>query len=562
MGDFINSGPAYVGTGTEDYGYGTLPSIGASYTSFRATLADPAAPRRPMIYAGANDGMLHGFDAHTTGGGQEIFAYIPNAVFPKLSKLTSPAYTHQYYVDGASAVGDVHDGTNWRTVLAGTTGAGARAVFGLDVTNPDDFTDPTKAASKVLWEFTSADNVSPTYYGADLGYTLAQPSVVLIQDGTSGGSKWAVIVGNGYDSDNGHAALFVLDALTGAVLQRIVTPDGGTTTNKNGLSTPIAVDTNNDLMVDTVYAGDLYGNMWKFNMLTGSAGSWPIPTSPLFVACTTSGTTCSTANRQPITSKPNVGAVGGPGSDQNGVGRMVYFGTGKYFETGDNIVATGSQVQTFYGLWDNGVAITDRANLQAQTIDYQGFPTTNCGLATCPVSTKQLRVVSKNPVCYAATSVSCTTTSPLKKGWALNLLQPDSIARSERSVSLPLVRRGLVIFSTLIPDPDPCTPGGKSFLMEVDALSGGEFYTAPFGTNGDNVVDAADLILIDGVLHSAAGVDLDIGVTSTPTVVESTVVDFKNLSGSSGTVGVLPDWIPPVTGSTGSGSRRSWRQLK
>ena len=261
-----------------------------------------------MVYVGANDGMLHGFNAKNTetnpakpAPGQEIFAYIPNALFPELSKLTSPTYTHQYYVDGASAVGDVHDGTNWRTVLAGTTGAGARAVFGLDVTNPDAF-----GSSSVLWEFTSAD---PTN-GADLGYTLAQPSVVKLKLN----DKWAVIVGNGYNSVNGHAVLFVLDALTGDVLQAIDT-GVGTTTDKNGLSSPIAVDTDNDRSVDTVYAGDLYGNLWKFDV-SGSAGSWDVAyksgtvNQPLFTACTAT-TTCSPANRQPITTKPNIGKPGG-----------------------------------------------------------------------------------------------------------------------------------------------------------------------------------------------------------------------------------------------------------
>ena len=555
LGDIINSGPIYVGT--EDYGYGDLLTIGSTYTTF---LADKTS-RTPMIYVGANDGMLHGFNAKRTetnpakpAPGQEIFAYIPNALFPELSKLTSPTYTHQYYVDGASAVGDVHDGTNWRTVLAGTTGAGARAVFGLDVTNPDAF-----GSSSVLWEFTSAD---PTN-GADLGYTLAQPSVVKLKLN----DKWAVIVGNGYDSDNGHAVLFVLDALTGDVLKAIDT-GVGTTTDKNGLSSPIAVDTDNDRSVDTVYAGDLYGNLWKFDV-SGSAGSWDVAyksgtvNQPLFTACTAT-TTCSPANRQPITTKPNIGKPGGAGSDQNDVGIMVYFGTGKYFETGDNIVGTGSQVQTFYGLWDQGSAITDRANLQEQTIIYEGFPPTNCGLPSCPASTKALRVVSKTPVCYNVTSplsVGCTTSSQLKKGWALNLLKTGDVARGERSVSFPLVRRGLVVFSTLIPDPDPCGFGGKSFLMEVDALSGGEFFRAPFGTNGDNVVDSLDLILIGSELHSAAGVDLDIGVTNTPTVVESTTVDFKVLSGSSGSIGNLPDYQPTPLGS-GAGNRRSWRQLK
>jgi len=536
LGDIINSDPFYVGN--VDYGYGTLSgSEGSSYVSFRASSAYTS--RKPMLYVGANDGMLHGFDASITGG-QEIFAYIPDALFPELSKLTSPSYAHQYFVDGLSAASDVYDGSTWHTVLAGTTGAGGRAVFALDVTNPASF-----GIASALWEFTNLDDV-------DLGNTLAQPAVVRLQDG-----HWAVIVANGYNSDNGRAVLFVLDALTGTVLQKIDTGEG-TTTSKNGLSSPVAVDTNNDRSVDTVYAGDLYGNLWKFD-LSGSAGSYPVPSGPFFVACTTSGTTCGTADRQPITAKPNVGNVGATGTDQNGIGRMIYFGTGKYFETGDNIVNTNPQVQTFYGLWDKGSSITDRANLQEQTIDFEGNPTTVSGV----VSTKSVRVVSKNTVCFAATSVSCTSSSSLKSGWALNLISPINGVEGERVVSFPLVRRGLVVFATAIPSSDPCKSGGKSWLMEVDALGGGEYGGAPFDVDGNGIVDLNDFVLINGVKHAASGTDQDIGITKTPAVIESTDVDFKYSSGSTGAMGTVTDaGGGKKTGVGSNGTRRSWRQLK
>jgi type IV pilus assembly protein PilY1 len=547
LGDIVNSDPAYVGA--EDYGYGALSGAeGSSYSTFRASSA--YASRDPMIYVGANDGMMHGFNASAASGGQEVFAYVPNALFPELSKLTSPTYAHRYYVDGASGVGDVYDGTNWHTLLAGTTGAGGRAVFALDVTDPGAF-----GPSSALWEFTNAND-------ADLGYTLAQPSVVRMEDG-----HWAVIVANGYNSDNGHAVLFVLDAVTGAVLQKIDTL-AGTAANKNGLSMPLAVDTDNDRSVDTVYAGDLYGNFWKFDV-SGSAGSWPVPVSPFFVACTASGTPCAAANRQPITAKPNVGKVGAAGSDQNNVGIMVYFGTGKYFETSDNSVGISPQVQTFYGLWDKGTAITDRGSLQENTILFEAIATTVGGTA----STKPIRVVSQNPMCYAVTSTGCNVSSPLKRGWALNLLSPVKGAEGERAVSFPLVRRGLVVFSSIIPDPDPCTSGGRSWLMEVDALGGGEPGGAPFDTNGNGVVDDDDYVLIAGVKHAASGVDLEIGITKTPAVIESTStpsVDYKYLSGSSGQMGTVTDaggGPPPCVGAGcggggGVGIRRSWRQLK
>ncbi len=542
LGDIVNSSPVYVGS--VDYGYSLLPGAeGSSYTAFLTSSAYTG--RKPMLYVGANDGMLHGFNA---ASGQEKFAYIPNAVFPNLSALTSPSYTHQYsYVDGLSGVGDIYDKNTvidgkWHTLLAGATGAGGRAVFTLDVTDPGTF-----GASNILWEYTNVNNAdgTPNPDGSDLGYTLAQPSVVRLQNGA-----WAVIVANGYNSDNGHAVLFVLNALTGVVLQKIDTGVGAPSTPNNpddpppnGLSSPVAVDTDNDRSVDTVYAGDLYGNLWKFDLSCSdcSAGSWPVPSSPLFVAYDTLGV------RQPITGKPNVGPVG---VDQNGIGLMVYFGTGQYFAAGDNVVGNNSpQVQTFYGLWDKGTAIANRANLQEQTITYQGKATLACATSTCPTTANPIVVVSKNTVCYAATSTGCSASNTLVQGWALDLS-----GLGERVVSFPTLRQGFVLFTTLIPDPDPCKSGGTSHFMAVGALSGGQTGTAPFGINGDSVVDSNDKVVINGVAYFASGIDLGIGIFNMPTITEAPAVGYANFIGSNGSGG--------LTLNTGGGSHRSWRQLK
>ena len=163
-------------------------------------------------------------------------------------------------------------------------------------------------------------------------------------------------------------------------------------------------------------------------------------------------------------------------------------------------------------------------------------------------------------MCYAATSAAGCS-NPFKSGWALNLLKPVGdpvvgIAERERVVSFPLVRQGVVIFATLIPDPEPCKSGGKSWLMTIDALGGGEFGGAPFDTNGDGVVDSNDFVMINGVSRAASGADLEVGIHKTPAIVESTSsADFGKVSGSSG--------IGEMTFSRDrSGIRRSWRQLK
>ena len=560
LGDIVDSAPVYVSD--TDYGYGGLAGAeGSSYNTFLNSSA--YINRTAMLYAGANDGMLHGFNASSTGG-QEVFAYIPNALYPKLSQLTTPNYVHQFYVNGMSGVGDFYDTSTsiWHTLLAGATGAGGKALFALDVTDPSNF-----SASKVLWEF--SNNVQPApaacstwgsntnYDVDDLGYTLGQPLVVRLQDG-----HWVVLAANGYNSNNGHAVLFIIDAKSGCLIQKIdtVSADASGLATVNGLSSLLAIDTNPniDLSVDTVYAGDLHGNFWKFD-LSGIAGSYPTPTAPFFVACTTSGS-CTAANRQAITAKPTVGPAGGVGTDQNDVGWMVYFGTGQYFAPGDNLVGSNPQVQSFYGLWDQGTSITDRALLQAQSITYQGVGALACTLTnTCPTgtpttTTNSIAVVSKNPVCYATSSVGCIATSPLKKGWALNLIY--STAQGERVVSAPLVTNGLVVFATLIPSANQCTAGGTSNLFEVGALSGGQSSFAPFDINGDGMVNSQDQVVINGVAQYVSGIDPAIGIFNTPTKLAGEIFDYKYMSGSTGALG------RPVPEGRSNMPNRSWRQLK
>lgn len=557
LGDIVNSDPAFVGS--NDYGYHLLPdSEGAAYTSFRNN--SEYQNRTPTIYVGANDGMLHAFDARkntgsVTTGGTELFAYIPNHLFPELSKLTNPDYVHQYYVDGNTTVSDAYLGTatGWRSLLVGTTGAGGRALYALDVTYPDSF-----SAENVLWEFTNNND-------SDLGYTLAQPSIVRTHDTSH---PWMVIVGNGYNSDNGHAVLMMIDAQTGTLVKKIDTGYAGTGSNKNGLSSPLAVDIDGDKIVDAVYAGDLYGNFWKFDLTSTSSGDWDVAYKnasvniPLFVACTTSGTSCDNANRQPITGKPNAGAVS---SEQGNNGLMVYFGTGKYFENGDDSVSGTQQIQTFYGIWDNNVAVTNRAELQEQSIVFEGFPTTVEGVA----ASRKQRILSNNAVCYTTTSAGCSESSPLKKGWALNLLEGGVNANGERVVSYPLVRRGFVIFSSIIPDPDPCVGGGRGWLMEVGAFTGGRTNLSPFDVNGDGLVDEKDKVTSNNNPVATSGMDFGIGLHDTPAVVEDNTirVDHKFASGSSG-LGNVAEAGPPTTPTPtetpppSASGRQAWRQLR
>ncbi|MGH8604618.1 MAG: pilus assembly protein, partial [Gammaproteobacteria bacterium] len=282
LGDIVNSDPWFVGS--ENFGYDSLPGTeGSSYVTFRN--GSTYQQRRRMLYFGANDGMLHGIDAGSyssgtfnTGTGAEKLAYVPDAVIPNLKNLTSPSYTHQYFVDGSPKAGDAYINSAWKTVLLGTTGAGGKAVFALDVTAPDSFD-----SSNVLWEISTTtsptasdrttDDTSVAGFQNNLGYTLPQPSLVRMYDGS-----WAAIVANGYGSTNNKAVLYIINAATGNLIRSIDTQAGSSTPagSENGLSTPIALDVDNDRITDYIYAGDLKGNLWKFDVTNSNPNQWDV----------------------------------------------------------------------------------------------------------------------------------------------------------------------------------------------------------------------------------------------------------------------------------------------
>lgn len=482
LGDIVNSEPV-VFSPRSDFGYGFYSdSMFSGYadtgtSGYLRTKRD----KTPVVYVGANDGMLHAFDASseectapdgrtracaTTGSGEELFGFIPNAVLNTMGALALPDehFDHRYRVDGQIAIGDAKDGGTWKTLLAASTGGGARSVFALDVTDIESRS--SFADNDILWERNSQAD-------ADIGHVYGKPLIVPLENG-----EWAVLFGNGYGGQLSDPSLYILDAFDGSVIKKITANDGHpaqTSTNPiadwicnltgllcarktdpfNGLGQITAIDRNGNGKVDTVYGGDLQGNLWKFDLRGSTVSAWDVynfPSAgrvPVFTAETD-------GERQPITGGLRVSA--GPGQ-----GVMVYFGTGRYFVEGDNEVDDEPQVQALYGVFDNGpvsgttgaTPAGDRDALIGQTITEE------------VVEDYTVRNISRNRARYFGAGAV--------RGWYLDLkLDAAADGNGERFIATPRIQSGRVFFTTYVPDPNGtgCAPGGVNWQYGLDLLSG------------------------------------------------------------------------------------------
>ncbi len=498
LGDIVNSTPVYVGKteirwpSTTAFGTSTNLHFDNFAQASLSDTEDGISDRTPIIYVGANDGMLHGFNA-TLGqsdSGKEVFAYIPSKVLSGnqnegLHYYADDSYVHKFYVDLTPTVSDVYikntptGSDDWRTVLIGGLRAGGRGYFALDVTNPANFANTsTSAQNTVLWEFN--DTNIPD--GNDLGYTFSRPVIAKMNNG-----KWAAIFGNGYNSVNGVAKLFIvfieegLDGWVAGDYMLLDTEVGGNTTaaDFNGLSSPAVVDTDGDSVADRIYAGDLKGNMWVFDVSATNDSRWGVAykdggggsanPEPLFVAEDSLG------NVQPITAAPllalNTINVEG-GGDPN---LLVLFGTGQYVTNAD--VSTVNS-QSFYAVWDNGDVSGSNAALERSDLVVRSFS----GASVTGASTLR-RTVS-------GVTIDWTT----DHGWYVDLLPGVASGdAAERVVVEPLLRRTTLFFNTIVPDARPCSGGGTGWLMSLDYASGLAPARATFDANNDGTIDSSDL---------------------------------------------------------------------
>lgn len=325
-----------------------------------ATFRSARVNRPETVYVGANDGMLHGFDAAT---GVERFAYVPRAAIPGLKDYTSPQYTHRFFVDGHPFTGDadlswVPNNPNpppdpaWRTVLVSGLGGGGRGYFVVDVTDPTNVT-----STSVLLDKTFPANTTGNFDGhQDVGHLYGAPVTNTVSGGRSeqivklNNGRWAVVLGNGVNSFNERPVLLIQFLDGDRSLKRIVAHSALNTSN--GLASPRLIDLNGNGTVDIAYAGDLQGQLWKFDLSSKVDTDWGVsawngtaPTCkdattcvPLFVA----KDGASPANAQPITTTPMwmnhpLGGI------------QVMFGTGQNIQSSD---PANTRVQTIYSVWD------------------------------------------------------------------------------------------------------------------------------------------------------------------------------------------------------------------
>jgi type IV pilus assembly protein PilY1 len=462
-----------------------ITGAGGSYRSRNSVLGDiiHSTPvywndgADETVFVGANDGMLHAFNANS---GAERFAYIPSMLIPKLPALKVTPYKHHYYVDGQLAARNFGS----QSVLVGGLGGGGMGLFALDITTvPADEID---AASKILWE------ISNTSTGFEnLGHTYGKPVFATLPDGTE-----ALIVANGYNNGdavnnpsstgNGHASLFIIDPITG---EKIAEIDAGTgsAASPNGLSSPTLLDINFDGKMDYAYAGDLDGNLWKFDLSARTS-------SKLF----------TTNPAQAITMAPSLRI------HPNG-GYMVTFVTGKIFTADDKADAT---VHYAYGIWDRPAAYAANNDLLTQTLTEEEYTG-----STSPI---RVRRASNHVPNWSAFVNGEASGTKHHMGWK------TALVGGERVVGDGAIITGAV-FLFLSSNPTinaSSTPPGENWWMQLNALTGGDNASVMFDLNEDLQFTALDQIEVNTAAISPVGRFMGGGVRSQLTGFATTGVDL------------------------------------
>lgn len=493
LGDIINS-PLLLASPNDQTAADLLND-----TSYSTYLATKATNMNANLVVNANDGF---FSVINSTNGTRRYAYMPSSVLSSLEDIADINYingvSHQFLVDGQVGVFDVQSGSAWKTVALGGTGAGGKTFYAVQL-----FDAAAGNALRALWEISAPTVANTANVFNDLGYAYARPEVARLADG-----RWAAFIGNGYGSNSGVAALYVVDIRDGSLIKKIVINSSET---DNGLSS-VKLRVNSQNVVQSAYGGDLKGRMWKFDLSGTSPTAWGLAFAgqPLFTA--PGGAT------QPITVQPLL-------ADNPQGGTQVFFGTGKFNEAADKL---NKDLQAFYSIWDatGGAGQITVSSLQAQSIT--GVFSGSAG---------QFVTTSQTDVTY-----------PTKKGWYLPLVY-NNVLTGERVINPANLVLGRVVFTTAAVDTtDPCVSFGTGKLIELDAFNGKMLNYAVLDTNNDGSLTSLDTI--------SAGVVFTGGIPTLSAVVSANGATNMIVNDSSG-------GITDLVGKSVGGSRRiMWRQIQ
>ena len=555
LGDMLNSSPTWVGAPSAPYDgpwvdrlTGEAGPEGQSYASFKSA----RATRTPVVYVGANDGLLHGFRAGGTNDGRELLAYMPAEVVSRIHSTTvaldysHPRYAHNLYVDATPGSGDLYVNGAWRTWLVGGLGPARNengavgddrtavqgAIYALDVTDPSGFSEAGAAAIvKGEWNSATIRCSNHASCGAHLGAVVGTPPIRRLHDGS-----WAALFGNGMNSSAGSAGLFIMriDSTTGSISFRYLDTGAAGGDAKNGIANVTPVDLDGDHITDYVYAGDRRGNVWRFDVTSADPARWSADTTPLF-----------TATGQPVTGKVAVASV--PGRGAGALPRvLVAFGTGeKREQTLTSGAAYAAGAQALYGVWDarfedwnarTGSGARYASLASAATVTPAQLLVQSVG-ARAAADGVDARTVGRAMVCWKGGSACGGSNEHM--GWSVPL------GSGEQALYNPVLAYGMFLINTLTPaqaNPLTCArreQGGYTMALSVE--NGGAAGTPFFPDAG--VPDAAGLAL---------------GAVGTPSVVTTRRKAFLVQQTSAGGGSVTRIQPAPV----GPGGRLNWIQLR
>ncbi|MEO9078997.1 MAG: PilC/PilY family type IV pilus protein [Rhodanobacter sp.] len=520
MGDIIDSSPTWVGAPTagsqpDAFNDGIYGSSGAPENATDAQIysqfASTNATRQNVVYVGANDGFLHGFQAgsydasgtfiSTTNKGKEVIGFMPaGLLLSHASDLTNPLYAHDYFVDATPGFGDLFYGNAWHTWLVGGVGSGGAEIYALDITKPANFTQ-ANAASVVVGDWSTAAL-------SHLGKTVGTPTISRMHNG-----QWAIIFGNGVGSGTS-AGVYIglVNTTSGAVTYQFIDTGVGTATSANGIAYVSSADLDEDHIADYLYAGDQQGNVWRIDVTSNSSADWAVSklgnaaATPIFAAKDASSVV------QPITTAISVASV-----KTGTVNRvMLLFGTGQATpKTSTSGVDYATGQQTFYGIWDwdmtawNGLSTERYAALTgtrtiartAAALLHQSVVATTVGTTGSNVFGYRTLSTSK-VVCWNG-SATCASGNT-QYGWLFDLP-----ASGEQIIYSPMIDGGAVVVRTAIPpviSAQQCNPGLQTgWSMAFDPASGGGLKQGFFPDANGSFAPASDGSTVSGAQLNAVG---------------------------------------------------------